>query len=68
MPSSMSEINFDSAPPSEGKDVRDTKMLEPRTGAEPYATGKPMYSQEMTKQKGFGALGIMGHCEDGGGR
>lgn len=64
MPSEAAMTNFDSPPPKEGRDVRETRMLEPREGAEPYATGKPSYSQEMMDQKKVGALGIMGHCED----
>lgn len=58
-------MTFDDKPPMDGEDVSKTKMLEPRSGPEPFATGKPEYSQEIMKDRSVGALGIRGHCEEG---
>lgn len=57
-------VNFDSMPKNEGKCVEDTKQLEPRSGAEPFATGQPTYSQKIKDDPKLGELGIMGHCND----
>ena len=53
--------SFDANADSKGKDVKETKMLEP--GAkEPYATGTNVIDRHTGKHKPFGKLGAKGFC------
>jgi hypothetical protein len=53
--------SFDTNAVDKGKDVKETKMLDP--GAkEAFATGTNSVTRQTTKHKPFGKLGAKGFC------